>query len=58
MLEISYRARITLNSGQVFELHAPRLFTVLDAAQDYEEYGISSLVVLKCRKVIADGQVS
>ncbi len=58
MLEISYRARITLNSGQVIELHAPRLYTVLDASRDYEELGVSSIVVLKCRKVVLDGQAS
>ncbi len=58
MLEISYRARITLNTGQVVELHAPRLYTVLNASQDYEEFGISSIVVLKCRKVVPDGQAS
>lgn len=55
MLEILYRARITLNSGQVVELHAPRLYTVLDGAQSFEEFGISSIVVLKCRKVVSDG---
>ena len=58
MLEISYRARITLNSGQVVELHSPRLYYVLDGVQDYEEFGISSIVVLKCRKVVPDGQAS
>lgn len=58
MLEISYRIRITLNSGQVVNLHSPRLYTVLDAAHDYEELGVSSIVVLKCRKVVPDGEAS
>lgn len=58
VLEFLYRARITLNSGQVVELHVPRLYTVLDVAKDYEQFGISSIVVLKCRKVVLDGKVS
>lgn len=58
MVEISYRARITLNSGQFVEFHAPRLYTVLDAAKDYAEFGIHSIHVLKCGKVVPDGTSS
>lgn len=58
MFEISYRARITLNSGQAIDLHAPRLYNILVSVQDLEKFGISSIYVQKCRKVVPDEQAS
>lgn len=58
MLVISYRARITTVSGQVIDLEAPRLNSLTLAISDYENLDISIVVIMKCRKVVADGETS
>ena len=56
MLVLFYRARITTVSGQVFDLESPRLKTITSAISNYEDLDISNVVIMKCRKVVADGE--
>lgn len=56
MLVLSYRARITTVSGQVFDLEFPRLKTLTSVISDYDDLDISIVVIMKCRKVVADGE--
>lgn len=58
MLVLSYRARITTVSGQVIDLEDPRLKTLISSISDYEDLDISIVVIMKCRKVVADGEAS
>ena len=58
MLVRTYRARITLYSGQVIELCHRNFKTLTSEIATYEELDISSVVILKCRKVVSDGETA